>query len=43
VVLAPEQIVDGLAAAELGAVGAEFTVTVVLAQVELPQLFSQRA
>ena len=42
VLLAPEQIVDGLADADVGATGRELTVTVVLAQVELPQLFSQR-
>ena len=42
VLLAPEQIVDGLALAEVGAAGAALTVTVVVWQVELPQLFSQR-
>jgi hypothetical protein len=43
VVLAPEQIVDGLADAEDGAVGNALTVTVVLAHVELPHVFSHRA
>jgi len=38
----PEQIVDGAAFADVGAVGSGFTVTVVVWQVELPQLFSQR-
>ena len=43
VLLDPEQIVVGLADADVGATGSGFTVTVVVAQVELPQLFSQRA
>ena len=42
VLLAPEQIVDGLAEADVGATGSALTVTVVVWQVELPQLFSQR-
>ena len=42
VLLAPEQIVVGLADADVGAIGSGFTVTDVVAQVELPQLFSQR-
>ena len=42
VLLCPELIVDGLADAEVGATGSGLTVTVVVAQVELPQLFSQR-
>ena len=42
VLLAPEQIVDGAALADVGAVGSGVTVTVVVWQVELPQLFSQR-
>ncbi len=40
VLLAPEQIVEGEAFADVGAVGNGFTVTVVVWQVELPQLFS---
>ena len=42
VLLAPEQIVVGLADADVGATGSGLTVTDVVAQVELPQLFSQR-
>ena len=42
VLLAPEQIADGLADADVGATGIELTVTDVVAQVELPQLFSHR-
>ena len=43
VLLAPEQIVAGLADADVGATGSGLTVTVVVAQVELPQLaVSQR-
>jgi len=42
VLLDPEQIVVGLADADVGAIGSGFTVTDVVAQVELPQLFSQR-
>ena len=42
VLLEPEQIVDGAAFAEVGAVGSGFTVTVVVWQVELPQPFSHR-
>jgi hypothetical protein len=42
VLLSPEQIVDGLALASVGATGSGFTVTGVVAQVELPQPFSQR-
>ena len=40
VLLAPEQIVVGLADADVGATGSGFTVTVVVWHVELPQLFS---
>ena len=36
VLLAPEQIVVGLAEADVGATGSGLTVTVVVAQVELP-------
>jgi hypothetical protein len=43
VVLAPEQIVDGLADAEDGAVGPALTVTVVVTQDEFPQLLSRLA
>ena len=43
VLLAPEQIVVGLADADVGATGSGLTVTDVVAQVELPQLaVSQR-
>ena len=42
VLLDPEQIADGAALADVGAVGSGFTVTVVVWQVELPQLFSHR-
>ena len=42
VLLAPEQIVVGLADADVGATGSGLTVTDVVAQVEFPQLFSQR-
>jgi len=43
VLLDPEQIVDGLADADVGATGSGLTVTDVVAQVELPQLVvSQR-
>ena len=42
VLLAPEQIMVGLADADVGATGSGLTVTDVVAQVELPQLFSQR-
>ena len=42
VLLAPEQIVVGLADADAGATGSGLTVTDVVAQVELPQPFSQR-
>ena len=42
VLLAPEQIVDGAAFADVGATGSALTVTVVVAQVELPQLLSHR-
>ena len=42
VLLAPEQIAVGLADAEVGATGSGLTVTDVVAQVELPQPFSQR-
>ena len=43
VLLEPEQIVDGLADASVGATGIGLTVTDVVAQVELPQLvLSQR-
>ena len=42
VLLAPEQIVAGLAEADVGATGSGLTVTVVVAHAELPQLFSQR-
>jgi hypothetical protein len=43
VLLCPEQIGFGLAEAVVGATGSGLTVTVTLAQVELPQEFSQRA
>ena len=42
VLLDSEQIEDGLADADVGATGSGLTVTDVVAQVELPQLFSQR-
>ena len=42
VLLAPEQIVAGLADADVGATGAVLTVTDVVAQVEFAQAFSQR-
>jgi hypothetical protein len=42
VLLDSEQIEDGLAEADVGATGSGLTVTVVVAQVELPQLLSQR-
>ena len=43
VLLEPEHIVDGAALADVGATGSGLTVTVVLWQVELPQLaVSQR-
>ena len=42
VLLVPEQIVVGLADADVGATGSGLTVTDVVAQVELPQPFSQR-
>jgi len=42
VLLPPRVIVAGLADALVGAVGSALTVTVVVAQVELPQLLSQR-
>ena len=42
VLLAPEQIVAGLADADDGAVGSGLTVTVVVTQVELAQSFIQR-
>ena len=42
VLLPPAQIADGLAEADVGATGSGLTVTDVVAQVELPQLFSQR-
>ena len=38
----PEQIAGGVAAGLVGVAGSGFTVTVVVAQVEFPQLFSQR-
>jgi hypothetical protein len=43
VLLAPEQIASGLADADIGATGVAFTVTVTLAQAELPQPFSHLA
>ena len=42
VLLAPEQMVAGLADAEVGATGSGLTVKLVVAQVELPQAFIQR-
>ena len=42
VLLPPEQIVAGVAAADVGATASGFTVTDVVAQAELPQPFSQR-
>ena len=42
VLLAPEQMVAGLADADVGATGSGLTVTDVVAQVEAPQPFIQR-